>query len=645
MAIKKLDRSFAPTNRQLNYLSKTFPQWRQSFIDYAKVYFPNSYSDFNESSPGMLFIELASYLGDVLGFYIDNQFKENLIQYTQDPENIISIAQSLGFKPRPSTAASVQLDVYQLCPATDITQNYIPDSRYFLHFSGDAVVLSTTAGNVPFRISQEVNFADPTARELTVYSVDINNRPTMYLVRKTVTAVAGSINTYTAVFNAPQKFTKIVLPDDNVLGVLSVKDSNGFSWYEVDYLGQDLVLDNQQNLFPVTSSTQSIFPTYLLNIRREPRRFITRYSSDFKLELHFGSGLVSDTNANINLQPNQVASSEYQTNLASTPLDPSDFLSSNSYGLAPSNILLTVTYVIGGGLLSNAQSNSINKILNVNILNDPGIFVNPNERALYNNVVRSLAVNNTLPATGGKDQDTVEEIRQNAATFFNAQNRLVTFNDYAVRAMAMSPIYGSPAKVFVVRDEQINNIMRANSQQPTLNGQFVNDPVGKNVVNIYVLGYNQNKRLVTLNDQTKENLRRYLDQYRILTDQIRILDAFVIDIGLTFTVSVFKNFNMNEVLARCIDAMQNFFIIDRWNINQPIILNDIYLELARMDGVQSVVNIQISNKYQFQDGSDYNNYLYDISAATVNGVILNSLDPSIFEIRYPQSDIKGSAIQ
>jgi len=160
-----------------------------------------------------------------------------------------------------------------------------------------------------------------------------------------------------------------------------------------------------------------------------------------------------------------------------------------------------------------------------------------------------------------------------------------------------------------------------------------------------VLGYDQNKNLVTLNDDVKSNLRQYLDQYRILTDTIQILDAFVVNISITFSIVVFKNYNMNDVLTRCISAVQQFFIIDKWSINQPIAIADINTTIASVDGVQSLTNVQVGNLYSFINGSDYSDFIYDVNAATINGIIYPSLDPMVFEVRYPQTDIIGSATQ
>lgn len=645
MAIRRLDRSFAPTNKEINYLVKTMPQFKQSLIDFARVYFKDTYTDFNEASPGMMFIEMSAMLGDVLSFYIDNQYKENLLQYADDEANVISIAQSFGFKAKPATAANTLIDFYQLIPATSVVTNYIPDSRYYLLLDVNAVTTSNNFSAVKFRTIDVLDFSDPTNRTITVYSTDNFNNPLMYLVKKSVNVVAGEIKTYTVNFGSPTPFSTITLPDPNVLEIISVTDSNGFTWSEVDYLAQDLIFVANVNTSPNATNSQSVPPTYNLSITRTPRRFVSRYDENFNLTLEFGSGLLGDSDQLISLSPSQIASSEYGNNLASTSLDPSDFLSSQTYGLAPANVQLTIEYTTGGGLASNVPSNSLVKLTQYNILNDRGFFTNPNELALFDDVTTSLAVNNSSPAVGGKDKDSVEEIRLNALGFFNAQNRLVTAQDYTVRAYAMPAKFGGVAKAFVAQDEQINNVLRETNAQAPLGGQFVNDNVGFSVVNLYVLGYDQNEILVPLNDQTKQNLKSYLDQYRILTDEIRIMDAFVITIGVNFNIVVFQNYNMNEVLARCIDSVSQFFDITKWQINQPIVLSDLYIEIAKNDGVQSVTNLEIVNKYSFKDGNGYSPYIYDIADATVNGIVLPSIDPSIFQITFPSNDVVGSAQQ
>jgi hypothetical protein len=641
----KINKSFAPRSRDIRYLAKTFAEHRQNLIDYAKVYFPNTNADFNEASPGMMFMDMAAYIGDVLGYYIDTNFRENLLSYAQQENNVIAIAQSMGYKPHPGTAATCDVDVFQLCPAKGAADDYVPDEQYYVRLAPPAIFASVDSPVVNFRTIEEVNFADPADREITVYATDINNRPLTYLVKKKARVVAGTIKTHTVTIGAPERFLTIRLPDTNVLDIISVVDGDNNAWHQVDYLAQDLVFDDTVNTSASDDDVNfSTPPSYVLKLRRTPRRFVTRYTEDFQLEVQFGSGILEDSDATINLEPRKLANSEYQTNLGSTSLDPSDFLSSNSYGSVPNNTTLTFSYVVGGGVESNAASNTITKVITVTPTNSTSAFT-PQERALWGNVVQSLAVNNPEPATGGKGRDTIEEIRQGALGFFNAQNRLVTAEDYIARTHAMPARYGSVAKVFVTKDDQINEILRTSQQQAPNSGVYVSNQPGPGIINLYVLGYNSRGSLTTLNSQSKQNLKSYLDQYRMLTDNVRILDAFVVNIGVKFKVVVYKNYNMNEVIARCIDAMQEFFNVKNWQINQPIILNDVWLELGNVEGVQTVVNVEIFNRYQYKDGSDYQDFIYDIPSATNNGIIWPSLDPTIFEIRYPERDIIGSASQ
>jgi hypothetical protein len=644
MSIRKIQKSFAPVTKEVKYLNKTFPEFRQNLIEFAKTYFPDSYNDFNEASPGMMMIEMASYVGDVLSYYIDTQFRENLIQYAEEQDNIISIAQALGYRVKPSTAAYTDLDIFQICPATGITTDYIPDEKYYLRVDAGALFSAPEYDGTTFRSVDIVDFSDPTEREITVYAVDANNKPLTYLIRKKVKVVAGTVKTYDYSFGSAQRFSKFKLPDENVLEIIDVVDAAGNKWYQVDYLAQDLVFDASLNSSAYTGSDEGIPPSYVLRAKRVPRRFVLRYNEDYEAELNFGSGILDETSTLINLDPRKIANSEYEDTLASTTIDPADFLSSKSYGLSPSNTTMTVTYTVGGGLESNVPSNTITDIADISILNNPLGF-SAQERALYNDVVASVAVNNPDPAVGGKGQDSVEEIRQNALAFFNAQNRLVTPEDYLVRSYAMPGKFGGVAKVFVAPDEQINNILRNTNQEAPVGGVFADNPAAPNVVNLYVLGYNKDKKVTRLNRDVKHNLKRYLDVYRILTDEIRILDGFVVNIGVKFRVVVFKNYNMNEVIARSIDAVKTFFEIDRWQMNQPIILNDLYTEIALVEGVQSVTSVEVFNRYSFKDGSDYENFIYDIPSATVDGIIYPSLDPCLFELRYPDTDIIASAIQ
>lgn len=664
--VQKLTKSFVPTSKEIRYLNKSFPEFRQSLIDFAKVYFPNTYTDFNETSPGMMFIEMTSFVGDVLSYYIDSQFRENLVNFAEEDESIISIAQAFGFNPKPATAAFTTADLFQLVPATESGSNFEPDSRFYLKIAANSVFQrSEEFGSVDFRNVEEVDFSTnplEMPRKITVFSIDGNNNPLTYLVRKKVKLEAGTVKTITRTFTDPVRFSKIQLPDENILGIIEIVDANGNIWSEVDYLAADVVIEDKDNFNPVTATEQSLPPAKNIKFIRTPRRYITRYNSDFLLEIFFGSGVLHDEDELISLDSSKVASEEFQTRLGSTSIDPSDFLSSSTFGLSPANTTLTITYVVGGGIESNVPAGTVNKIRQIDVINDRDVFSDA-EIPLFDDAVRSVVINNPEPATGGKGQDTVEEIRQSTLAFFNSQNRLVTSADFKVRVHAMPPRFGGIAKSFVIQDDQlaavensrIADIITTSAASgsgltpvdPAVDALVVNDGNPK-LVNIYVLGFDENKRLRTLNSQVKQNLRKYLGQFKMLTDEIKILDAFVVNVGVKFKIVAFKNQNVNVVLASAIDAIKDFFDVDRWDINQPIILNDLLLTIAAVEGVQSVIELEVFNRYAFKDGGNYASFRYDISGNALdekNGIIYPSLDPMIWEIRFPDSDIIGSVRQ
>lgn len=661
MAVNQsITKKFNPNFKDVNYLAKNFAEFRQNLIEFAKAYYPNTYTDFNEASPGMMFIEMTSYVGDVLSFYIDKQFKENLLLFASERPNVVTIAQALGYKPRLTSVATTEATIYQMVPALGLAYNYEPDKKYFLKILANSKFSTNTPPTQTFTSIADVDFADPIDRTLRVLSRDVNNAPTMYVASKKIKLIGADTKTAQFNFGSAQKFSKIELSENNIVSIQSVVDSDGNNWYEVDYLGQDLILEERNPLVRTmdgffsteTTVTGSLSPAKLAVLKKRPRRFVTRINAESKLELLFGSGTENLEDEVLTMNATQIANSKYNQSVANTSLDPSDFITSDTFGIAPANTTLTVTYLVGGGVESNVPSNTITEVDFVNVQNSVTDYTIA-EQALFNQIASSVSVLNEEPARGGGDAETLEEIRQNALAFFNAQNRVVTDRDYITRTLAMPGKFGQVSKVFVVRDEQINaiglqdsgSLTVNNDENPFNNRSYVSDPVAPNAINLYVLGYNESKKLAPLNTLVKKNLAKYLEQFRVLTDDVKILDAFVVNIGVEFHIVVYRNYNMNDVIARCIDAIRDFFEIDRWQINQPIILNDLRLIIGSIDGVQTVTSVTINNKYRFKDGRDYFEYRYPIDEATVDDVVYPSLDPCIFEIRYPEADIVGHARQ
>ena len=619
--------------KDVKYLNKDFAQFRQNLITFAKQYFPNTYSDFNESSPGMMFIEMASYVGDVLSYYADQQFRESVLSTAQEDANVLMLSQLYGYKPKLNAPAIVKLDVYQLVPAIGIGTNARPDYRYALSLQDNMQVQSENG--TKFRTLQPIDFSfsssfDPT--DISVYEIDNSGNVQYYLFKKQVQAISGEIKTSTFTFGDPKPYDKITLPETNVLDVVSVTDDDGNTWYETDYLAQDTIFEDIANIpfnDPTLSQYRSTVP-YILKLRRTPRRFVTRVRADYRTELQFGSGVSSDADEEIIPNPKNVGMGlDYLSRTTTSNIDPSNFLYTSTYGLAPNNVVLTVQYTIGGSVSDNVSMNTITTINTVTYNSDTEVY------GLNLSFVKSsVAVNNPEPATGGKTRDSIESIRQNALSNFAAQNRAITREDYIARSYSMPAKYGSVAKAYIIGD----------AQQDTNDRDYPRDTISNPLaLNLYVLSYDSSKNLIAPNEAIRENLRTYLSNYRMLTDAINIKTAYVVNIGIEFEVIPTPNSNSNEVLLRCVNRLKQMFDNDRMQVNGPISISNIISEIDRLEGVQSVPRLEIINLFDMNKG--YAGNVYDIASATKNGIVYPSLDPCIFEIKYPNSDIKGRVVK
>ena len=605
------------SDKNISYINKTFGDFKSNLINYAKTYFPNSYNDFSDASPGNMFIEMASYVGDVMSFYVDTQVQENFLLYAKEKENLYALSYVLGYRPKAAYASSTQLDIYQLVPSINnlITGTTTPDiSTYGLIIPTNTSVTSAST-QTKFITTEEVDFTDSNNSEVTFVNSNF------YLIKKTVKVISAEIKTTSFTFTTPEKFQNIVISDTNILQILDVIGDDSTQWYEVPYLAQSTI----HNKIPNPNYSVDQIP-YLLQLQQVPRRFVSRLLSNNNIQLEFGAGVSNISDSNILPTPDNISLGLVPgiSNLENNYNKASTFFT-REYGLAPSNITLQVRYLVGGGIQSNVPSNDLTSIDATSAYFKNGTPVNT---ALANQVLQSIVSNNNTPANGGKDGDQIEEIRNNALYSYSSQLRAVTKTDYIVRALSLPSEYGSIAKVYLAQ-----SIASSNS---TTNS----NPLA---LDLHILAYNSNKQLIAAAPNLKNNLITYINEYRMVTDAVNIKDAFYINIGINFDITTTVGFNNNEVISNCILSLQDYFNIDKWQINQPIILSDINSKLLQVKGVQSVAKVEIINK-QDPLGSTYSAYGYDIYAATKNNILYPSLDPSIFEIRYPNTDIQGRVV-
>ena len=614
-------------SKNINYTGKDFPSIRRNLLDFAKTYYPTTFNDFNEASPGMMFMETTAYVGDLLSFYLDKQFKESLLPYAREEKNVNTLAQTMGYFPKQAVASQVELEIYQTVPAVGLGDGNKPDWRYALAIKGG---MRVKGGGATFRTNLPIDFrisGSGNETEISIFTTDdTTGEPTYYLLKKKATFESGQTVTQTFSIGSAQPFRQIPLSRKNILEVVSCTDTEGNEWSEVPFMAQDMVhkeIENNQYNDPELTVYNAQTP-YLLKLKKTSKRFVKRMREDGKVILEFGSG--TSTKPDEEIVPNPVNAGSTlptATPSANTFVDPSNFMYTKAYGEAPANTTLTVVYTVGRGIKDNVLSGEINSIDNIKYNSDGAGL----DTTLYQDTIASVAATNPAPAQGGRGKETTNEVRENALAFFNAQARIVSKNDYMIRTLTMPSQFGSVAKVYVTQDEQLNTSNTNNR----LRNPFA--------VSLYTLSYNADKQLVHTNPATKENVINYLSPYRLLTDSVTVKNAFIINIGLDFEIITLPGFNSNEVLLKAIGAIKQLLHVDKMQINQPIIFADIYSELASVMGIQSITKLEVYNLFNKEDG--YSGNIYDIKVATRDGVIYPSLDPSIFEIKHPNSNIRG----
>ena len=615
--------------RDIKYLNKDFAGLRQALVNYSKTYFPTTYTDFTEASPGMMFMEQSAYIGDVLSFYQDSQINETFVQYANNIDNLYELSYVMGYRPKVTGVASTLLDFYQTVPAISSGgSQYQPDYRYALLVQPNAEVKSNTNNQyfitenpIDFTVSSSTN---PTST--TIFTVNGNNNPETYLLKKSTLGISSTV-TSTNIFAGatPQEFFTTTINAENIVGILDIIDEDGNTWYEVPYLAEEMVYDSIRNSNPNTPNAflDAGESPYLLQLKQVQRRFATRFINSGSLQIQFGAGTSLDVDAEVTPNSDNVGLGlPFEKDKLTTAYSPTNFIFTNTYGIAPTGTL-TVRYLTGGGVSANCAANTLTVLSNVQ-RNFVNFASNDTISGTYQISYDSLAVNNPRAASGGGGGDSLEEMKQNITSNFNTQLRAVTPNDYTIRALSMLPKYGKIAKVYTEKALASSN-------------------TGTNI-DLYVLSFDVNGSLTTPSNTLKQNLITYLSQFRTVGDSVAIKDAFVVNIGVDFEIVTLPNYNSSDVLRRCIGALQDYFLIGNWQINEPIIYSEINVLLDRIDGVQTVKNLTFLNKNINNSGASYSQYAYDTQGATLNGVLYPSIDPMIFEVKYPNSDITGRIV-
>lgn len=613
--------------KDVKYVNRDFAENRNALVNFLKTYFPNQFADANESSPHMGLIESIAYVSDVLSYYQDVQLQESFLYHVDERINLYNLAQSLGYKTRTIVPSQVELDVYQLVPAIGSGNTTKPDFKYALYIESGMQLSNTDQDPTYFYTKDSIDFRfsssyDPTS--VTVYSVLGTGEVEYFLLKKKVKAVSGLIKTKLYSFQDAKQYDKIVIDEPNISEIIKVTDSDNNIWYEVQYLAQDTIPVSIRNLpyYDQQLSQYRDSVPYILSYKQTERRFVTRQRKDDFLEIQFGGGMSSEADEEIIPNPMNVGIGlDYFARVGDLSIDPQNFLYTKTYGSAPNNTTLTFQYSVANGMIDNVNANTITQIVSSSISN-PLESINP---TILQTIKNSLTVNNPFAAYGGQNRKPLEVIRQEAIANFAAQNRSVTKEDYLLRVYAMPPKFGAICKAYITQDNQLGRFY----------DEYVPNPYA---LNLYVLSYDQNKNFVSCNEVIKENLRQYLRQYRLLTDAIQIKDPYIINIGINVSVVSRPDFNSNEVQLKCVNRLIELLDNDKRSINEPIIISNITSELDKIEGVQTIQEVEFINLIDRNFG--YSGNVYDLKTATRSGIIYPPIDPSIFEVKFPKSDIR-----
>ena len=764
----------------VNYLNKDFNALKQSLVNYAQAYFPNTYKDFNETSPGMMLLEMNAYVGDVLSFYIDQQYKEMLLPLAEERRNIINMAKMLGYKVKPIIPAFVELsftsDVNALTSnraEVDYTNGSVFQEGIKVQSSANSSLYFETLDMVDFRVTASLNNGEPSDTSSPIIDEATDGLTTDYTLTRKVKAVSGETKTKTFTITSPQKFRRITLPETNVIDIISCKDSNNNEWYEVDFLAQDQVpvkkhyaqdelRDNAYTNIDGTDYVADVPVPYSLEYIKTTKRFTRETNNDNSTSLVFGNGILKNGNVVddnfLDLEQLGIIIPGQQGDLNDS-IDPLLGDEYSTLGETPTQTTLTITYRIGGGIEANASVGDL-----VSIIGTP--------TKLVDGGASIAGVTNETAAIGGMDEEDTDEIREKAKAFFTTQNRCVTKEDYEARVMNMSSRFGNIAKVIVSRTElpsavdiqseyqgiintSLNNVSSTqeslqtnvtdfmyqfgvatatghsaiNSDYSTIEevrndfdfhfnqlvniyGSYFHTPsiipenvttigeqvsqvdievpllqeldAGVGTIAVNILAYNKNKNLVgnaqaggdllpEATDGTptilNTNLSNYLNNFKLLTDDVTIQDGYIINFGVVFDVVAHRYANKAEVKLRCIQKIIDYFKIEKMQFNQPIIISQLEYELMDIDGVRSVNYVCVTQHedyvgggegfdadgerlftYSYVDdtittdgGTSGYGYAYDFEAALTSGIILpaNPQTPAVFELKNPRQNVKG----
>ena len=591
--------------RPINYTSREFETIKESLVNYAKRYYANTYQDFNEASFGAMMLDLVAYVGDQLSFYTDYQANESFLDTAIELNNVQRLAKQLGYKMPGSPTSTGVCNFYVLVPAAATTGG--PDVNYIPILQRGTIIGGQ--GGAVYTVTQDVDFTDSN-NEITVAKVDTDTGvPTEFAIKGRAQVISGRLREEEITVGNYQRFLRLRMSAADISEIVSVVDSQGNEYHQVDYLTQDIVLSKEPN----RGTNRDLVP-FIMKTKPCPRRFVTEFDTEGTAFLQFGYGSSDNLTGDLLASPADVVldmtGREY---VSDTTFDPSNLIKTDKFGVVPENTTLTVTYRSNDGTNINAAASTVNQVFessftfdNRDALSDP----------LVNGVEASLEVENPEPILGDTEELTADELRIRAYAAYASQNRAVTKEDYVSICYRMPSGFGKVKRVNIMQDPRSN---RRN-------------------LNLYVLAEGSNGRFSVAPSQLKTNLKTWIDRYRMINDTVDILDGKIINYGIQFEVVSETGVNRFEVLNACVDKLREKFLNVSKEMGEPIYISEIFKHLNSVPGVVDTTMVKLVNK----TGGSYSSYAYEIEKnLSDDGRFLIVPPDAVADVLFPDDDVTG----
>jgi len=585
----------------IDYTRREFNTIRDDLQQIAKRFYPDTFQDFSEASFGSLMIDAVAYVADQMSFYLDYNVNETFLDTSYQYNNVLRHGRILGYKNqgRPSTYGKVALFVLIPASATAIgtNTNYIPILKRGSRFTSDT--------GLNFVLTENVDFANPKNQVVVARTDSSTGAPTYYAIKAYGNVVSGFFSQETVNIGDFKRFRRLQLKANNISEIISIKDAQGNEYFEVGYLSQDIVFKELTNNNFKNDNVPSILKPFIVS-----RKFVA-VQEKTRTFLQFGSGEAGQSN--VAADPQKVALNIFgKSYVTDTTFDPSKLSKNQNFGIVPANTTLTIIYRVTNPTNSNVGVGSLNTVSS-NRMNfkDRADLTN----TTVQDVINSLEVSNEEPIVGNVSLPTTGEIKRRIYDTFPTQDRAVTQADYENLTYRMPAKFGSIKKVSVQRDPDSN----------------------KRNLNLYVISEDNFGKLTATNSTIKNNLKIWLNNFRMLNDTIDILDPFILNIGIDFVITTTVGANKFDVLEKAMAQLKSKYAAP-YNIGEQFYISEVYQELKKVTGVLDVVKVKLNSK----QGGNYGAASIDINGnLSPDGSYLMVPKNAILEIKFPEVDIRG----